>query len=467
MKNKAFWICIVFLGTTLNNSFSQLKSLEYEDFITLVKNHHPIARQATIKAELGDEYVLKSKGNFDPKLSGNFNQKYYTGSQYYSKFNGGFYVPTWFGIAFQAGYDNYTGVYANDEFRTPNNGLWYAGATLDLGNGLIVNQRRTELKQARIYQQSTLVEQKVMMNQLLFNASSAYYDWFNAYNKLLVYQSAEENARLRFEGVRESALLGDKPYIDTVEAFLQVQNRLVQLEQAKMDFQNKKDQLEIYLWQDGMIPIEIDSSVVPVQFTLLSPFNPELYVFENIDNMLEKHPEIVLNALGIEFAQTDLALKREFLKPTLQLKYNAIHSPTSTDFLTDYTSSNYIWGANFSYPIFTRKERGALHISKLELQDQQLKLSDKKAQVRYKIEMARTTWFGTYRQNIITSALVNNYQRLYESEMELFNIGESSIFMINSRDQSLIDSRIKLIELITSSEKAKFNYQLVSYSFVF
>ena len=40
-----------------------------------------------------------------------------------------------------------------------------------------------------------------------------------------------------------------------------------------------------------------------------------------------------------------------------------------------------------------------------------------------------------------------NYARLLEAENEKFRIGESSIFLLNSREQKLLEAQLKLIKL--------------------
>jgi outer membrane protein TolC len=48
---------------------------------------------------------------------------------------------------------------------------------------------------------------------------------------------------------------------------------------------------------------------------------------------------------------------------------------------------------------------------------------------------------------------VANYQRLLDAELRKFSIGESSIFLINSRENKLIDAQLKLIKLESSLPK--------------
>ena len=44
--------------------------------------------------------------------------------------------------------------------------------------------------------------------------------------------------------------------------------------------------------------------------------------------------------------------------------------------------------------------------------------------------------------------MVSNYSLLLKAEERIFFIGESSLFLINSREQKLIEGQLKEIELI-------------------
>lgn len=438
----------------------------FDSFIELVKTNHPIAYQAQLKRDMGDAKLLKAKGGFDPKISGSASQKYFDEKQYYSHLHAGLKVPTWFGLTAQAGYNNNSGERLNPELYTPPNaGLWYAGLTLNLGNGLFMDARRAELKQAEIYQNSSRLEQSLILNQLVLDASIAYWDWFKAYNKVQIFVNALDNAKVRLNGVRQSAALGDKAQLDTLKALLQVQERSLYLEQTKLDLANKSAFLEVFLWQDGFIPLELDTVTIPKLYQETGTTMPPLGTLMNLDTIAANHPEIMLAKNKISLSKIDYRLKREALKPVAQLKYNALSSPIDDNVLATYSVENYNWGAYVSYPIFTRKERGNLKLAELKLKEQNVMVENKFAQVNYKIEATYNTWVSSNVQVGISTETVANYTALYQAELTLFTIGESSLFLVNTRDQSMIDSQVKLIGMIYQNHisKAMFNYQTVNY----
>ncbi|MGQ3015574.1 MAG: TolC family protein, partial [Flavobacteriales bacterium] len=56
------------------------------------------------------------------------------------------------------------------------------------------------------------------------------------------------------------------------------------------------------------------------------------------------------------------------------------------------------------------------------------------------------------------TSTVNNYQRLLDAENRKFGIGESSLFLLNSRESKLIESQQKLIELTNKNALARIKF---------
>jgi outer membrane protein TolC len=448
---------LLFLICTSLVSYSQDSSgvFSYKSFISIVKEHHPVAYQAELTVQQGELYIAKARGGFDPKLKGAVNQKYFEEKQYYSYINGGLVIPTWFGATLQGGYNNNDGEFLSRESYTNPEGIWNAGVSINLGKGLFIDQRRADLKQAKYLKSSTELERNLVLNQLNYDASLAYFEWYKAYRKVLIYKESVVNADIRLQGVKESVVNGDKPAVDTLKANIQLQDRLLKLEQALVGEKNKKVWLNTFLWQEGFIPLELDTIVVPYIADDDLTYDPLLQVEKFIDN----HPEVLIYNNDIEISKIDYRLKTESLKPTLELKYNALSSNST------YNVEDYNWGAKFSYPIFTRKERASVKIQGLKLEQKNTGLINKKEQVKYKILSSYNQLVSSNDQFIIQDEALTMYQKLFDSELTLFEIGESSLFMVNIREQNLIDSQVKLIDVLFQSQLANaiYNYHIFNF----
>jgi outer membrane protein TolC len=450
------WVILLLTGLQYQ-TFGQSDSatiLGFDEYLEIVRKEHPISYRAELQVAKAKANTLRAKGNFDPILAGDLNQKYFKDDQYYDILNAGVKVPTWFGVTFEAGYDNNQGTRLNPENYTPDQGLWFAGVKVPIGKGLIIDKRRAEWRQSKVFVKSTEQEQRIILNELILNASESYWKWFKAYNKMKVYEEAVENARIRLQNIRVNVRVGDRPVIDTLEASIQLQNRLIGQQEAILDFNNSKQLLEIYLWREGFFPLELNENTFPPLFTLDMASNPDLILFSSIDSLKYTHPEILKSQYKIESKEIKQKLLKENFKPKLDLKYNAISQPVSDNVIGNYNPNDYTWGASVSFPLFLRKERGELRLNKTEIGELTAELDFKVEQIEYKAMAAFNNWSISVNQINLNGENVDNYLRLLNGEQNLFDNGESSLFLINSREKSYIDSQLKLIDAISNNQQA-------------
>ncbi|MFC2176497.1 TolC family protein [Bacteroidota bacterium] len=426
----------------------------YDDFIAIVRQHHPVAMQADFIQKKGDATVQMARGGFDPKIGADISQKYLKGDQYYSLIDAGLKVPTWFGVELNAGYEQNSGVFLNPENSTSGAGLVYAGISLPVGRGMFIDERRAELRKAQIYQKSTQVERRLMLNELLYEAGKTYWEWFQAHQVLEVYKEATELARVRYLAVKQQAEAGDKPKIDTLEAGIQLQNRQLALMQAQLDLRNASAMLGVFLWQDGQIPLELEALTVPVDRQTVLLRTTEGLMLDRMDSLVAYHPYLQQYRFKIDQLTIDRRMKLENLKPKLDLKYNALSQVVGNNPLGSVSINNYNWGLEFSLPIPLRKERGALKLAKLKIQNAEMDVIDQQAQIAYKITAAINEWNTTIEQTALYSRTVNDYKGLLQGERDKFSAGESSLFMVNSRELGYITAQLKYLELLAKNRKA-------------
>lgn len=424
----------------------------FMDFMERVQKHHPMIRQADIQQELGDAKVRSSRGAFDPKIKGNLNQKYFNDQQYYSLLDAGLVIPTWFGIELKAGQELNEGVYLNPENTNPEDGLYYAGVSIPIGQGLFIDERRAELRKAQLYARGTQAKRLYLTNQLLFDAATAYWNWFQAHYNLKLYEEAFELADERFQAVRQEALSGNIPAIDTVEASIQLQNRALSLSEGQLIHQNAKAELAIYLWEEGYVPLELAENSIPeakkeVNFDFADP-----QWKMNLDSLIASHPQMQLNQVELEQIEIDRRLSIENLKPEINLNYNPLTEAVGNEAFSNYSRNNYKWGVSVSMPLFLRKERAALTTAKLKQEEMKLSLSNDREQLKFQAKAYLNQWTTTFNQIDIYQKTTADYERLLQGERSLFQNGESSLFMVNARETSYINAILKLNQLMSKNQ---------------
>lgn len=438
------------------------KVFSEEEFLQRIRGFHPVMQQARLLENQADAALLESRGEFDPKLYGEYDDKSFDDKNYWRRGEGGLKIPLWFGADIKAAYTWNDGVFLNNEANLPAAGQAVLGIEMPVLQGLRIDKRRTQVKQAELLGQANEAERRSIVNDLMLDAASAYWNWAYAYRTLQIYENSLDLANARFVLIRESFLQGDKPAIDTLESMIQVQNREVQRNQARLDFQNAGLELSNYLWAPDFVPLEVSDDLIPESFStlneLLYPENPAA-LLEN----LRKHPELE----KIRIKDSSLALKedlkRESFKPELNLNFNLLGQ--GTNFLPGKSedenigmvfTENYKWGAEFSFPLFLRKARGGVELIQLERTENALKLDRKRLELENKLRMALQQQDNTRRQITIQDQAVNNYDTLLDAENVKFQIGESSVFLLNSREQKLIEAQLKLNKSKAEYEKNRF-----------
>ncbi len=449
---KQFILVIILFGTlTLSWSQPVLSEKEYYEIILL---NHPLVKQAGIKPQMGESQLLKAKGGFDPKMFSQFDRKNYDGVTNYQKVNAGLSIPTWYGIQVKSGFESNSGPYLSSEDKTPSGGLWYGGISVNLAQGMMIDQRRAELFKARIFQESTLQEQRLLLNELVYESGYAYWNWFLSHYSKAVLQNSYELAQVRLQGVKISAELGDRPIIDTVEARIQVQNRQSLLNNYQTDLLNSKVKLSTFLWTELQEPLELDETTLPLEIDSVS-FNLLPLLSEmDIDSLAENHPYLNMNGLKIKSLEIDQRLKREQVKPTLNLSYNFINEPINYNPISNLSPNNNKIGVQFEMPLLFRKERGDLELAKLKVQDEQLSFVNNKMYLKAKIKQAQNDVLNAQNQLDIYRLTVLDSRQLFEAEKTMFEQGESSLFLVNAREMTYIQANLKYLEVLSKYQQA-------------
>jgi outer membrane protein TolC len=434
---------LLFVTTCLFAQKKNIKEFSYNEYLGYVKKFHPLVKQANLKLNEAQALLMKSRGAFDPKLEAEYNEKQFSNKNYYSIFNGSFKIPTWYGIELKAAFDNNEGIYVNPDMTLPNSGLTSLGITVPIGQGLFINQRMADLKNAKLQQTVNEAERNIEATDVLHKASLAYFEWKKNFSEVTLYEDYLKNATIRYKGVLKLIEQGDKPGIDSTEAGITVKSRRLNLESSKLKLQKSRLELSNYLWLENNVPIELDENLLP-EITLSNTIKNTLEINNLIDFKIENHPKINALSTKIDILKTEQKLSANMMLPKLDLSYNYISEPSAFE---NYRFEDYKVGVNFSFPIFLRKERAKLKLAKLKVQDSEFTLVSERVSLKNKIEAQQVEIASLERQININVELVNSYNTMLSGEERLFTLGESSLFLINSRENSLVSSQINVLKL--------------------
>lgn len=440
-------ILFVFLFTAFASMGQNTGPTEftYNEFLGQVKKFHPLVKTANLEISMAQANLLRARGSFDPKIEVDFSKKQFKESEYYSLLNSSFKIPTWYGVEVKAGFDNSEGVFLNPENTMPNQGLTSLGISVPLGQGLFINQRMADLRKAKMQIRLSQAERKLNAIAVLCDASVAYFNWIRSYNEVKLYENYATNAQVRFGGVKSLIEQGDKPAIDSIEAGIILKNRLLSLEDSNLKLAKAKLELANFLWLDNTIPLELSDTLIPeTQLELTIQETLKTNDLLTTDFSINNHPKINALESKVDMLNVDRRLKANSLLPKIDVGYTYLSEPSAFE---NYRFEDYKVGMNFYFPLFLRKERGDLKIAKFKLQETKFSLELERVQLTNKIKAQKTEIQSLQKQRGFIKSLVTDNITMLTSEERLFSFGESSMFLINSRENNLVLAQLADIAL--------------------
>jgi outer membrane protein TolC len=322
---------------------------------------------------------------------------------------------------------------------------------------MLIDARRSTLWQAKAMLNYAEADRVKQINSIWYTAVKDYWNWYYAYREYMLVKEGVDLAVKRFRAVSNQTLLGDKPPIDSIEAGITVQERDIQLAKSVIELQNAMLILSNHLWNEGGTPQELPKNAVPqqVEQNLLLPGR------DLLDNLLgqadKQHPELMkLRAKGDQL-DIERRYRRELLKPKMNIS-GALVS-TRRDFGShvpdyyDFNWNNYKVGVDFAFPLFLRSERGKLKEVKLKQQQVNYDLMQSGREINNTITASYNSLTAYQSQLTIQIQSINNQQLLLAGELQKFDLGESTLFLINSRESKLIDMKIKRESMISGYQK--------------
>lgn len=473
-------IAILILIIGLTSSLKAQRIFSESELVAVVKKYHPIARQAMLDVRIAEANLVASRGAFDPVLSVDNRRKDFDGTTYYDQFGTELKIPTWYGIDLYAGRETIRGDRLNPE--STKGRINYAGVSIPLVQNLVMDKRRAVLQQSKVYIQQSEFMRKAALNDLLAEALEAYWEWWEQYQAMEVIQSALQIANARLDMVRTGYQLGSFPAIDTLEATTQVQFFEQQKSEAEMLLQNSRLNLSVYLWSEGDQPYTLTEDAIPqmtgpavpgynlnpgfdlttgVDLSTGSSIAPGTASIPGLDSLLTEasvHPMLVEYDYKLKGLAIEKKLQFQSLLPELRVKYNGIGRDFSKTFEDAFLNNNYRFGLVLSVPLRLSEGRGQYRAAKLKIEQTKLEQVSKQVAIQNKVQQYYNEWRQTFVQYQLQQNLVQNYLGLQKGEETKFANGESSLFLVNSRESKTLDGQRK--ELALEAKIQKLNVRL-------
>lgn len=451
-SRKSSCLLIIFLLLALNiKVYGQPRTLSRDEFIKLVKNYHPTVRLAYINIDKSNANIQMARGAFDPSVSFAVRDKELKNTLYYSYFNSEIALPTWYGVDLKAGVDKVDGARVDPE--TTVGDVSYVGVKFSLSS-LLYDKRRAALQQAYLYQEMSESEQKLAINNVLFDGLIAYWQWVKEYELLQIVTSQIEKTKDRLQMVKGEVEQGARPAIDTVEAYAQYMTLLQQQNNAEQLVKNAKLELSAFLWLEDGVPYELPGNIVPENNEL----NAQALSAADIGAILpntQTHPKLKIMDMKMDMLELDRKLKIQNLIPKLSvnaamLDYNSLSKSSFKVAPVD----NYKFTVDVNIPLLMREARGSLKVANLKIKELTTERTYLQTQLNVKAHSYYNEYMSLKEQIKNYDEVQAAYTTLYNGEVMRFKSGESTLFLVNSRELKLMEALQKMVELKAKQQKA-------------
>jgi len=433
------------------NGYAQdtMSILTEAQFLDLVRTNHPMAKQASLLVDEAKARLLSVRGNFDPVISVDNDRKVFNQKDYFNYFNAELVVPTWMGVELYGGLEDNTGDFINTE-RTTNQSS-YAGVSVPLLKDLLLDQRRAVLQQAKLFSLQSLAERRLQINDLLLEASLNYMEWARDHYLLQVLDTTIRLNEERYQLVLNAYRQGDRAAMDTSEALAQLQSFEQMREEARLNYQKSSLSLSNYLWSANNQPLYLKLSTIPdIAWVNLASTSPNLFSLDQwVNTTLGQHPKLAVIDYKIQSLKVERELKFQSLLPKADLKYNFLHR--GYEFWGGlggaFMENNYKFGFNISVPIPNRGGFGAYRAARIKIKSAELDRDNIRWQLENKVRYHYNEVFNLSRQVDIFSKAYGNYIALLNAEKLKFSLGETTLFILNARENKALETLQKLISI--------------------
>jgi len=427
-----------------------LKTLSAKQLVEIVKQYHPVAKQADIFVEKAKADITIARGLFDPVLNNETAEKTFDGTNYYYYNRPELSIPTWFGVEVTAGLEYLSGNRTDPEDTKGKTS--YIGINVPLAKNLLMDKRRAALQTAKIFGEASAVEKRNILNNLMLDAMKTYWTWVQQYQVYKTIKDAVVVNEKRVQLVKTAYRLGDRPAIDTTEALVQLQNFELQKSQAWLEFQNTTLNLSAFLWTADMQPYNLSTNIIPDED--LQALNIETLALPELNNLLtsaiKNHPELIIYNYKLNVLSVDKKLKFQELLPTINFRYNQLgkgYEILKTATTGPLFENNFQYGLTLGIPLRLSQGRGEYRKAKLKITETQLQQGQKQQQIENKVRSYFNELLTVKSQVTLQEKAYKNYQALQRGEEIRFQAGESSLFLINARENKTLEALQKLQEL--------------------
>jgi len=431
-----------------------------EEVLRASARHSPLIVEALAKVRQAEGRSLTAEGAFDTVFKGEASSRlsgYYDGSALEAK------VTRPFATNGGEAYGSYRlsrGSFPIYEDRAYTNqaGEFKVGAVFALLRDRLVDERRTKLGIAASDIDIARLDGEMVAIGVQGRAIQAYQAWVVAGLRLATYRALLDLAMARREGIGTQVRLGAQPDILRTENEQNIVRRRALVLRTEIELETAANNLSLYLRDASGAPMIPDARRLP---KALAPLPHASRVADRA--VVPDRPDLSTILTRIDQAENRLRLAENDLQPRLDVFAEGSRDIGAIGLggrSRDGTEA--VAGVRFSVPLERRAARGRMAEARGEidaLSNRRRQLSD---QIAADVNAIAVTVQGSDRLVALATQEADLAEQMAQAERRRFSLGASDFLIVNLREESAADAKIRQLDAEYRLATARGDYAAVT-----
>jgi outer membrane protein TolC len=290
-------------------------------------------------------------------------------------------------------------------------------------------------------------------------ALAAYWAWVAAGQQYAVYENLLKIALEREKGLEREVNSGRRAAIFITENRQNITRRQTLATASRRDFRIAANQLAFFLRDDEGEPLDPATQRLPAEAQIDGL--PPVPAVEDLDvnSLLARRPELQILQTGAQRALQKLALAENDLAPKLGLNFEVAEGFGAIgEGGASREGTDVIAGVTFSVPLERRQAKGRISQARAELES--LRQEQRRIEDRVEIELRNILLELDIALELMALAKqdVELSEKMRLAEIRRFEQGASDFFLVNIREETAADARVRYYEALQRTRVAQANF---------
>ena len=433
--------------------------LTLEALLESVNKNFPPLRAALLERPLAEAELLNQEGRFDLVLRPRLETQNFG---YYQNERVEFAVEqptTAWGSTLYSSYGISRGRYPDYDGKVVTNeaGQYRAGIRVPLARDRAIDNRRAELGKARIGLRLADLSIDQQRLSILQTATRRYWDWVAAGRRILIANTLLDVAIGRGAILQEAVRIGALPQfeqLDNQRIVLQRRNNAVE---ARRSLENSSIELSLFLRDSNGQPLLAEAENLLPGFPDPAAIS-EQQVLDDMSDALRQRPDVLRFIFQRNQVQLDKKLAENQRLPNIDLF--AEYFREAGDGTIKRGPNDLRVGVIFDLPLQRRQATSRLRNAEARLGQIEQRETFQKDQVTAEVRDAASAVRAAFERSGVVSEELTVTRRVEDAERLRFELGDSTLFVLNQREQATAEAAIREANTLAEYFRAYATYEL-------